>query len=357
MPILLMMKKLFFVWSLAFFLCLHGFAATPGDWWWTLEQGKSAFRNGAYGHALALFEEAENARRGQFRQYLEIMHSLLSTDGVRMLNNSLPALEGYIKANNLVDAQDVLNQLYFRIPRDTFTNSLEILKALEHLGNYPEAEYWIGEVYRVEGEAHLATRQYNKALANKDLVQSSDFDLAVRYKIADTADAAGDRAQEEETLLTILNSTDAEGNVRGALFVSGENDYLRTGMMNVLEKDGIDRFLTVYRYANPQMLKAHRMLADLYYAEQKYGEAAEHYLFSFLIISTIALSEMEKTDVDWTFSTLDNFIATVSQMANTQTGKRILSWLEENKYREVEALLFDCFDKIDRPIAQNQSNS
>jgi hypothetical protein len=78
------------------------------------------------------------------------------------------------------------------------------------------------------------------------------------------------------------------------------------------ERDRINRFLTLYRYNNPNVLKAHELLGYYYYASNRYVHAAEHLMFVFLIQNSILIDEIIRQRFDYSFTTLDDLLAEVA---------------------------------------------
>ncbi|MDR2402830.1 MAG: hypothetical protein LBD78_02255 [Spirochaetaceae bacterium] len=277
---------------------------TQRPYWFTLERGKFYFRQGAYGDALIAFEDARNQRRDQFMRMRRDMITLLSAPEVRRLGDSLDLVEKYIAEERQLSAARALEELYYRVPRESLGGSaLRIPDELERFKDYPEAEYWIGETYRVEGELGIALKQYQRTYELRDLLEAPGFVIPLLYRIADVHRLRQEYNEMENRLLEIL-----EGD---SLWSGGSGSFARAAMTRTLENDGINRFLTLYRYNKAEVLAAHRLLGFYYYASGRHGRAAEHLLFAFLIQNTILIEEITRNQFDYSFSTLDDLIARV----------------------------------------------
>ena len=148
------MKSKFIFYFVLFFLTVPLFAQNSQQlsqvqpiqpWWLTLEQGKLRFRSGDYGAALLQFEDARRQRRAQYEQMERDLIHLLSQNDVRRIGDALDRVERYSKDMHYTRATAALDELYYRVPKNSLNNSAS--KALEELGklkDYPEAEYWIG---------------------------------------------------------------------------------------------------------------------------------------------------------------------------------------------------------------------
>ncbi|WP_010256674.1 hypothetical protein [Treponema primitia] len=303
------------------FICIPAFAQRQMDrpYWYTLERGKLFFRSGNYGEALIAFVEARDQRRAMYTRMEQDLITLLSIPEVRRMGDSLELIEPYIAERGHIDAAAALAELYYRLPRESFRDSAQA--ALEAIGRYkefPDAEYWIGEAYRVEGELGIALRQYEKAYAQRILLETPGFDLEILYKIVDIHRLRQEYTAMEERLLEILK--------RDTLWSQDSSSFVRTAMMRTLENEGVGRFLTLYRYNNQDVERAHRLLGLYYHALGRDNRGVEHLLFAFLIQNSIMVEEILRTQFDFSFSTLD--------LLMEQTPRRpvLLSYIEEVEY-------------------------
>jgi tetratricopeptide (TPR) repeat protein len=293
-------------------------------YWYTLERGKLHFRSGEYGEALTAFEEARDQRKAMYTRMEEDLITLLSLPEVRRMGDSLVLIEPYIVERGHIDAAEALAELYYRVPKASLGDSARA--AMETIGrfkDFPDAEYWIGEAYREEGEFGIALKQYEKAYEQRALLETPGFDLEILYKIAYIQRLRRDYAAMEERLLEILK--------RDTLWAADTADrrsesFVRTAMMRTLENEGVSRFLTLYRYNNQDVERAHRLLGLYYHALGRHERGVQHLLFAFLIQNSVLLEEIIKNQFDFSFTTLDEL------MAATPRRTVLLSYMEEVEY-------------------------
>ena len=287
------------------------------SWWLTLEEGKRFFRTGAYGEALRSFEKAREDRNIHFTRLERDLITVLSINQVRRFGDDLGYLEIYIERENLTTAAAVLRELYHYIPRANFRNSSSnALSALGRLKNYPEAEFWIGEVYRAEGEFTIALTQYQRAYNNREQLENQQFESEILYAIAELRRIRREFSEME----TILNNI-----VRADTLWSRES-FARVNMLRSMENNGINRFLILFRHNNPAMEKAHRSLGFYFYESGRYDRAAEHLLFAFLIQNTVIIDALIHTRFDYSFSSLPALMNDIS------SRRDLLAYLDDTEY-------------------------
>jgi tetratricopeptide (TPR) repeat protein len=318
-------------------LCLCAFVSGYGveaqanqPWWYTLEQGKLLFRNGSYGDALITFEDARRQRIAQFTRLEEDFIFLLSIPEVRRYGDTLEYVEKYISDRRETAAAAALNELYYRVPKETINGSVSrALKELDHLKSYPEAEYWLGETYRAEGELGLALRQYERAWNERGLLEIPGFELEILYKITEMHRIRGNYQEMERRANEIIEGVGVNGVPRDILWAGsfqGASNQIRAAMIRILENDGVNRFLTLYRHNNTDTERAHRLLGYFYYSSNRYTQAMEHLMFAFLIQNSVLIDEVIRRDYDFNYSTLENLMTLV------QRRPELAAFMEETEY-------------------------
>jgi outer membrane protein assembly factor BamD (BamD/ComL family) len=274
-------------------------------YWYLLEEGKKFFREGDYAAALVNFEDARNERRQTWERRERAFISLLSIHEVRRFDDALDIIERYITERNQFEAAQALAELVYYVGRDALKNSAKTALALfGMMKEYPEAEYWIGEVFRLEGEKEISLAQYRKAVNYRAEAGSPNWEIDVLYKIAELSGDTQNYNEMERTLTEILTGD--------ALWRDAE-DFVRNAMTRTLENEGIDKFLTMYRYNNSKTEKAHRLLGYYYYVSGRYKPAESHLLFAVLNANTVIIEEAIHKRYDFSFTTLDALMVEISR--------------------------------------------
>jgi tetratricopeptide (TPR) repeat protein len=285
-------------------------ADSQHDWWYTLEKGKQMFRQGDYGNALITFDDARRQRKAMYERLEKYLIDFLSIKEVRRVGDSLDLIERYIIDRRYASAGEALAELYYRIPREKMNNSATAaLSALQTLKDYPEAEYWIGETYLIEGELSLAQSQFQKTYALKETLENPGFATDLLYKIVAILRVRQEYNEMERVLLSILATDDLWSGTR-----SGNNAvFEKQALTRTLENNGINRFLTLYRYRSLETVEAHRLLGSYYYVSGRYSKAQEHFMFAFMVLNTVIIDEVIRNRFDFTFTTMEELAAEISR--------------------------------------------
>jgi tetratricopeptide (TPR) repeat protein len=314
------MKKLLLIFFVL--VCsVFAFAQTQRDWWYTFERGKHMFRQGDYGNALLVFEDARRQRRAVYERMERDFINLLSIGEVRRLGDSLDLIERYIHDRGYTSAAAALQELYYRVPKENFNNSANAaLAAFGTLKDYPEAELWIGETYLLEGELSLALSQFQKVHAMRYQLENPGFATELLYKIA----AIRRTRQEYNEMIRVLDSILSTDRLWDS-----SNTFIRQAMTRTLETFDINRFLTTYRHGNTESVEAHRLLGYYYYSSGRHSSAQEHLMFAFLIQNTVIIDELIRQRFDFTFTTLEALAAQIN-------SNRFLSeYVQNNDYYKI----------------------
>jgi tetratricopeptide (TPR) repeat protein len=309
-----MLKKLWGVLFMSFALSgafsqSQPFGQEAKPYWWTLEQGKRFFRQGDYGNALIAFEDARNDRRAMYTKMEQDWIALLSIGDVRRFRGSLDLIETYIEERGQYAAAAALSEVRYRVGNEALHNSAQtVLDYFGHLKVYPEAEYWIGEAYRVEGELSIALQQYEEALKHREKLQESGFAIEIQYKIAEIQQILQNYNAAERQFLDILKTD--------TLWNQDDGSFVKTAMRRTIENDGINRFLSMYRYKNAEVEKAHRLLGSYYYLSGRHNKAAEHLMFAVLIQNSTIIDEAIERRFDFKFTTLNDLMTEIVRRQN-----------------------------------------
>ena len=297
--------------------------------WLSLERGKRAFTAKDFGAALVHIDEAITLRRESYANALVRLEQALATkaaksggDSIRAVlaafavedflqrdydrlsagrpSTSKPLLEA-LRDERISDSHrafiDVLLLVLEYRPLDSLDDSIAALKnSARLLSDYPEAEYWKGRVFFVEGELALAEIQYRRAYDMAPSLEIPEKRYTILYSMADLYAARTDYVAWENVMRAVVDGNDAV-----------IDPYLREAMMNTLVNVGFNRFMTLYRIEPSYSLDANSALAS-YYLERGRAAAAEHAAIAVSMTMTRAITLLQAKDGDYAWNGLEDFM-------------------------------------------------
>jgi len=301
--------------------------------WLSLERGKQAYDSREFGDAIVAFDRAINVRRTTFVAAADRLDKALDAKPIKTANDSIKvalanlAAEDFLQrdyaallrlhgssAKTLLEAvrkeriseshrafiEVVLQVLEYR-PIETFDDSIQTLKSVvERLQRYPEAEYWKGKVFMLEGEMALAESQMQRALAMRDSLEIPDEQYTIMYAMAELYGARNDNVAWENVMQAI---------------VAGDatmDPYLQDAMMSTLVAAGFDRFMVLYRIEPTYALEANAALGE-FYLERGRAAAMSHAAIAINMTLTRAVNMIRAKDRDFVWTTLQDFIKRASE--------------------------------------------
>jgi len=300
--------------------------------WLNFEHGKVLYAQKDFGQALVAFDRAITARRDAFAEALKLYDTAMQSAPARKAGNSINAAlaafaaedflpkdyqalvrasEGSfrrlfvsLKAERISEAHRaflgvLLSVMEYR-PLDKLSDSLHLLgQEIQTLSAFPEAEFWKGKVFAIEGELALAERQYLRAFDDRASLEVPEERYDMLYALADLYRTEGDMAAWENVIKRILADDPIAGD-------PALDPYLREAMMNTLRQDGYERFMVLYRIAPGFSFQANALVAE-FYMDHGRAQAVLHAAVACNMIATRAMAMIRERDRDYRWLNLADF--------------------------------------------------
>ena len=230
---------------------------TGAEDWYVLRQAQNAYEMNDYGQALKLAESAKQKRRQVAEWESYVLDQTQKNSKVRKSGDYLDDMMPELKAASFDDALEIINAKLASYGKDQFHNKFsEICKWIAKGDLYPEADFLIGKIYKLEGEVELASKYLNSAYENVIRLDVPDVKYDILYELASLADLQDDGEAYEKNLLAILKDDKLYTNpgFRSAL----------VRLINANKKDSVDKFFLLYRSTNDISIKALELLNEYY---------------------------------------------------------------------------------------------
>jgi tetratricopeptide (TPR) repeat protein len=174
---------------------------------------------------------------------------------------------------------------------------------------FPEAESAIGDIYREEGEADLAIKQYTKAydLRNNFYIKTDKY--RVLYKLARICEEQQAYVKMEASLILVIQD-DKD-------YMQPANSRLNQQLTVNYYNKGLDYDLTLYHFGNYFAQDAHSQLGWFYYKTGRFEQSVIHLLYSILLKIGQAIEYSRSRDIDFEFRTLSDYLTSANTDADT----------------------------------------
>lgn len=261
------------------------------DYFLTLRYAQNAFENGDYGKALSLAEKAKDERIKVVESELKILEQTQKIAAVRKAGDSLDDIMSELRQRNQAKAIDVIENYVEKYGKDRFSGKYSVLKDfIIRTKNFPESDFLIGKIYRLEGETSVAEDYMNKAYDKKDILNVPDLKYDILYELAEISKDKHDNDGYERYFKNILKDDkyyadeepkDAKTAVNAAKaskdkadIENSKNIHNKRAYMNSIVRliktnraDSVEKFFLMYRNDSDISTKALAGLSDFYFKQ------------------------------------------------------------------------------------------
>lgn len=329
--------------------------------WLNFELGKRHYQAKEFGEALIAFDRAIAERRNAFRDAKIQFEIAMDSAHARKAGNSINTLlasfasEDFLakEYKSFVDSANGSQKRLFtalkeeRIseahrafltallavmtyhPIDNMDDSLRRLDSeIEILSTFPEAEFWKAKVFMVEGELKLAEQQFLRAFDYRASLEVPEERYEILYALAELYNIEGDMSAWENVMKRILSDDPVAGD-------PALDPFQRDAMLSTIRKDGIERFMTLYRLEPGFSFSANMQIAE-FYVERGRAQSLLHAAVTVNMLITRAIAMLREYDRHFVWTDIQSFI----NMAGRY--RAVIDYLEEKGFYAQLLILGDA---------------
>lgn len=288
------------------------------------------FESNDYGKALTYAEDAITLRKTYSDNQLAILKKSMTSRAVKSAGDNINNILKILENRNEYDSINVINH-YLKIKgEDFFNNSISLLlNYISEEASYPEAQFLIGKIYKIEGEYSIAETYYQMAYENKDALDIPDIHYEILYELAEISKLQKDDNKYEARLLNILLQDKYSNDVvlNNAIQHTISND----------KNDSVEKFFQLYRAKDFNSLKAYLALTE-YYNEKGYMDKALKYSTLAVLTGFTKICEViESRDSNFEYYSFKGFLEEVNNYND------IVQWgIEEDFWKSFNDLSLIC---------------
>ena len=287
--------------------------------WRILQDAQFAFDKGEFSRAMNLANKAKANRVAESDYEVYILDVALSPLAVRKAGEDFGAVLEVLKERDQTEAISIINRYLELYGEKFFQYSVHKMENwVEEKRVYPEADFLIGKIYRLEGEYKTAIDFYEKARLESAFLDIPDKVYDILYEMADLMLHQHENEKYKQALLLIL---DNDPNYK--------DDVLRRAMLKIIDANkasNVDRFFDLFRASSPKTLRALYNISVIFEEE---GEV-ENSLFASALGTVESLSHILASisgrDANFDFDTLASFLQKIGEYED------ISIWCEQNHF-------------------------
>jgi tetratricopeptide (TPR) repeat protein len=304
------MKKTFFKFAvlLSFLAFSSGSFASPRkvqkgqEDWRSLKKAQDAFADNDFGAAIKAADQAKKIRRQDTEYQTFVLENTLKKSKVRHAGDSFDRVLPVLKELELTEAIDVVKFYTEKYGEEFFDHSYSaLMNFVPDYSQYPEADFLLGKVYRLEGEYEIAFQYMKNAYDySRNLsVPLEKYDIL--YDLAQISVELNDEENYEKFLLVIASD---DPRFKDSGFVSALLRIVRSN-----DASSVEKFFLLYRAENDVALKSFMDLGKFY---MNRGEIEKSLRFA-SFASVIAVTKIEKVLThrinNFSFTSFEDLIA------------------------------------------------
>ncbi|MBR1402554.1 MAG: hypothetical protein IJ558_14090 [Treponema sp.] len=287
--------------------------------WRILQDAQFAFDKGEFSKAMNLATKAKANRVAESDYEVYIFDVALSPLAVRRAGEDFDAVLEVLKERDQTEAISLINKYLERYGAAYFQYSVHKMEDWAREKRvYPEADFLIGKIYRLEGEFKTAIDFYEKARMESTFLDIPDQLYEILYEMADLMYHQNETEKYKQALLLILNNDK-----------NYQDDVLRRAMLRIIDAnkaENVDRFFDLFRVSSPKTLGALYNISVIF---EKEGEA-ENSLFSSALGTVESfshiLTSISGRDASYEYTTLALFLQKIGEYED------ITEWCEGNHF-------------------------
>ncbi|MFA6936655.1 MAG: hypothetical protein WCQ67_00320 [Treponema sp.] len=294
--------------------------------WRLLMQAQDKYDEKEYGTSLMLAEKAKESRKQDCSYKSYILDKVLKNTQVKKVGTSIDEVVKVLTEKKYNEALAIIDVHLGKYSKEYYGNNIINIKTqVEKENCYPEADYLIGRIYKLEGETDLSIKYMKNAYENNFYLDVAEQKYDILYDLADISKNTGKNDDYETYLLLILKDDDNFMNKSNIMTA------LRRTISNDTEAD-VEKFFILYRSSNIVSLKALSLLTEYYENTGKYEKALDCAALGSITCVTKIADILSERKINWKYTNINELLKTASSYSD------IVDWGTENG---VWKLLFD----------------
>ena len=269
-------------------------------------EAQEEFDRHNYGNSLSLLEQAKKVRRNKIAWEVYTLENSLKPAEVKRVGNNLNDILRVLKDRQDYDAIEIINRYSDFYGLETFNYSaVNLLEFIRGRSHFPEADYLLGQIYKIEGEYEIAKHLFLQAYEWRSILDVPEMTFDILYSLSDISLTMKEYDKYEEFLVAIVSS-DRFYNDKALL-----RSVIRT--LRSTDPNVMERFFKMYRTDNYKVMSAYFFLSEFYQQRRENKRSLDVAALGVLTAVSKIYSALSKRNPEFSYTDLSNFLDEASQ--------------------------------------------
>lgn len=287
--------------------------------WRILQDAQFAFDKGEFSRAMNLANKAKVNRVAESDYEVYILDVALSPLAVRRAGENFDSVLEVLKERDQIEAISIINRYLSLYGEKFFQYSVHKMEDwVEAKRVYPEADFLMGKIYRLEGEYKTAIDFYEKARVESSFLDIPDQIYDILYEMADLLKHQQENEKYKQALLLILDND--------AHF---KDNVLRRAMLKIIDANrpaNVDRFFDLFRATSSKTINALYNLSLIFEEEGEDENSLHASALGTIESFSHILESVSERDANYEYTTFASFLDKISEYDD------ICHWCSENHF-------------------------
>ena len=261
-----------------------------------------AFERQDYSEAMKYAQLAKSHRKEKIQYEVNLLENSFKPAEVKYAGDSIAESLPILRERQDTDAIEIIEWYKKNDAEPNYEDSKKRLIAyIRTTESFPEADFLMGKIYKLEGEYDFALTFYKNALENSFNLSIPDEKYDILYEMAGVSYVKGDFDQYEKDLLLVLAQ---DKSFRDETLLNAINNTISSNKKNCMEK-----YFQLYRNPNAKTLKAYFDIAEYYRTQKEFRKALDASSVGIITAFTKINDVMAKRNPEYEYTNLRGFFS------------------------------------------------
>ncbi len=270
--------------------------------WYILHKAEYAYEQSDYVEAIQLSVEAKKIRKQESEWSLFEVTRALTPLEVQQAGEDIDLVLEVLEEREQYHVIEIILETLEIIPiqRELVTVP-NVLEAIQNKAFYPEADYLLGRLYRIQGEYSVAQDYLDTAWEHSEKLDIAELENSILYEMAELQKLQGNLDAYEKALLFIISREEDE-------LANPDSGFARSVVATLKRGVSLDDFFLLYRHNFYDLIPMYNQLAEYYYNNEEYEKALPYSVLASLSMFTRMYDAVLERNFEFEYTTYIDYL-------------------------------------------------